>query len=135
MTTTDNSTENSTKDSLKSVLENIRNAAQDIVTLDVVTMTGEININASEHMTKDRFDVGKLVDTLMAGAPVEQKLTVKVLALTHLEMDQDCIQFVRQDLTDSEKPLVEAHNAMVKTATEARNSLLLTIKEIVGLSN
>jgi hypothetical protein len=95
-------------------------------------MTGTITVEPVKHEEDGKVDIGKLAKSLME-APVLPNSDIKVLALTHLKIDLDCIQFVKEGLSDSEKPLLEAHNAMVKTATEARNSLMLAIKEIVGL--
>lgn len=121
------------KKSLRTVVQNIRDAAQDIVSLDVVTLYGDIRIKASVKAVdgKKKIELKNLFSALQDAADVEGKL--EIVAYTHIDFDKDAINYVKKGLGEEEMPLIQAHNEMVKTSQEGRLALVKAVKEMVGI--
>lgn len=109
-----------------SLLEKIKSIGADIVTLDVTTLSGTITITAKAEEVNP-----KMVFEALKNATADANMTI--VAHSHLDLDGDVLLFVKQSLTEAEKPLLDAHNAMVKSSQEARISMLRAIKDLVGL--
>jgi len=105
----------------------LKNAFEDATSLDVVTLTGSIDIQGSGNS----IDLKQTYDSIQANAV--NNTNVSVVAFTHIDLDKDVVQFVKQGLSEGEKPLVDAHNAMVDSSHKARLALIRSIKDIVGL--
>lgn len=114
-------------ESLKAVFTRIKDAADDIASLDVVTLTGDVDIQGSNN----KVDLKKLYQTIQANAI--SKTNMSLVAYTHLDFDSDAVLFVKGALSEGEKPLVDAHNAMVKASQEARLAFVRAIKDVIGL--
>ena len=112
---------------LKSVFQKIRDAAEDLVSLDVVTLTGEVDIQGANN----EIDLKKLYKAIQANAI--SKSNVSLVAYTHLDLDSDAVLFVKSGLSEGEKPLVEAHNVMVMASQEARLAFVRTVKDVIGI--
>ena len=112
---------------LKSVFRKIRDAAEDLVSLDVVTLTGEVDIQGANN----EIDLKTFYKTIQANAI--SKTNVSLVAYTHLDLDSDAVLFVKSGLSESEKPLVEAHNEMVTASKEARLAFVRTVKDVIGI--
>ena len=115
---------------LKKVLESIRNAADDITTLDVVTLTGSVTITGLTDQNNE-IDLKALNKAIQKNAIANTNMTL--LAYTHIDLDSDTIHFVKSGLSEGEAPLVEAHNAMVKSSQDARLAFVKAVKDVVGL--
>ena len=104
---------------IEEVINKVVDAARDISSLDVVTITG--NINLKPHIDEsDSLKFQELHKSLMNRMKTETEVTLDVLAFTHLDMDCDSTNFVRANLSAEQAALVNAHNEMVKTAQETR---------------
>ena len=112
---------------LKKVLEGIRDVADDITTLDVVTLTGDVTITGQNN----EIDLKALNKAIQTNAIANTNMTL--LAYTHIDLDSDTIHFVKSGLSEGEAPLVEAHNAMVKSSQDARLAFVKAVKDVVGL--
>lgn len=115
--------------SLKNVLGKVRDAADDITSLDVVTLSGEVDLKGA--MPADALSLPALYKQILKQAKVEAN--IQVVAFTHIDLDRDAVNFVKSTLSEAEAPMVQAHNEMVKTAEGARRAFVQMVKEVVGL--
>jgi hypothetical protein len=113
---------------LKEVWLEFEKGVKDLSTLDVVTLSGSIDLTSGQG-TSPNLELSKLPElisnAIKGGAT---KVNVKVVAFTHVEGDLDTTHFVE---TDANASLLEAHKEIVKTAHDARNSFLRMLKELV----
>ena len=116
----------SIKDEITKALEGAASIVKDIVTLDVVTLTGDITIKASIKDTK--IDLQKLYKAIEQKADVEGGL--QLIAFTHIDADADSINFVKKDLSAEQKGLLIAHNESVKAAQEARTGFVAMVRSL-----
>jgi hypothetical protein len=114
---------------LADVIERIRNVGRDIVSIDVVTLTGRLTITAATD--ESGLNLQELYKELQK-ATLEG--TLEVVAFTHIDLDRDAVNYVKSGLSESEKPIIDAHGAMVDTAQKARQAFLQLAKEFVGLT-
>lgn len=116
---------------LKNVLERIRDTAEDIVTLDVVTLSGTLELKLAAGAGGDNpLELKKLYKKLEESSTAGN---MEVVAYTHIDFDKDAVNFVKQGLGEADLPLVQAHNEMVKTAQEGRLAIIRAVKEMVGI--
>ena len=116
------------KEKLKEKLEELGNAIQDLTTLDVTTLSGDVNQVINSDTGK--FDLKYAMDEL---TKTDSQLQGKVyiVATTRIDVDQDSVNFVKNGLTPDEKSLVDAHLEAIKAAQEARHSFLNFAKEFI----
>ena len=96
-------TPNETKDKFWTALSTF---FTDLVTLDVVTMTGEISLTIDD----------------VSG--FENIANLKTVAVSHHEIDYDAAMFIKQNLDDDEKEILKLHLETVKSAQEMRNKVV-----------
>jgi len=98
----------------------------DLTTLDVVTLTGKINLTVANV---SNFE--DILENLKTTAVSE----VKVLAVSHHQIDSDAVMFVKGDLDQvNEKPLLAMHQETVKAAQEMRNKVVeMVANAITGI--
>lgn len=112
------------KDKFEEILQTLGNAATDLSSLDVVTLSGDINLTLDEK--------GKMMKPLEIAKKFQGdengKITVE--AFTHIDFDQDKIQFLKQGITKDEITY-QLHLDAVKASQEARNAFLDFIEGIV----
>lgn len=105
------------KQKLQNAVEKVADGLQDLTTLSVVTYTGDVSVEFSEG----KLDLDKL----------QPKATsLQVAAMTQISLDQDISQ-VRFDV-EAPEGLFELHESAVKTAIEARASLVRMMIEMVA---
>lgn len=114
---------------LSDIVNRIGRWTEDVVSLDVVTLTGSISISTATG--DDGINLAKLYEEIGNKAKVEGNL--EVVAFTHIDLDKDAINYVKSGLSEAEQPMIEAHNAMVDTAQKARQAFLMLAKELVGV--
>jgi len=117
---------------ISEIAQDILDGITDLTTLDVVTITGTINITSSIE-EDDTLDFQKLHKNLMSEVKVGGAAQFNVLALTHIEIDCDSTNFVKSNLSGEEMPLVTAHNEMVKTAQETRIGIVKMLGDLIKL--
>ena len=86
-----------TKD--KSFFETVREGVRDVTTLDVVTLSGKIEINTDANT---EVDLGTICDVL--SKQISQTTSaIDVVAFTRVQLDSDTVQFVQSDLTEADR--------------------------------
>lgn len=98
----------------------------DLITLDVVTVTGDLRVKTKNTANGERNDY--LIDFKSLFGRKDGKTTVrgdlKVVAATHIEIDKDTLTFISDDLNDIERELVDVHMDTVATALESRAAIV-----------
>lgn len=103
----------------------------DLVTLDVITVTGDLNVKTrrTDDGSGSPDDVGEYVIDFKSifgrkGGKTTVRGDLKVVAATHIEVDRDALTFVGNDLNEQEQELVEMHMKSVSMALEARAAIV-----------
>jgi hypothetical protein len=118
-----------------SVIDKIKTAAADAVndltTLDVVTLTGTIDISA--NVKDGKINLKKVYENVVKNAKgtTSAKAALKVVAFTHLDFDCDSVNFAKEDLTEAQEMLLKAHRETVSVAQETRMAVVKMIKEVI----
>jgi cyanate lyase len=86
----------------------------DLITLDVVTMTGEISLTID-----DISGFENIIEKLK-----EKTANLTTVAVSHHEIDYDAAMFIKQNLDDDEKEILKLHLETVKSAQEMRNKVV-----------
>ncbi|MCG8355717.1 MAG: hypothetical protein MI920_09120 [Kiloniellales bacterium] len=108
-------------------LDRIKNAGQDLASIDVVTVSGNIEVK----LAGDKIDFKNMVKSIHQNV-AKTTGTVHIVAFTHIDFDKDAVNFVKSGLTPEETPLISAHNDMVKTANEARLAVVNFVKGLIS---
>lgn len=116
------------KEKLQEKLEELGNAIQDLTTLDVTTLSGDVNQVINQETGK--FDLKYAMEELTK-ADSQLRGEVYIVATTHIDVDQDSVNFVKNELTEDEKSLVATHMESIKAAQEARHAFLNFAKEFI----
>jgi hypothetical protein len=116
---------------LEKLLQDIKDGVQDLATLDVVTLTGQIKISSSMPGNTNNLDLKRLYESIEKNAKKDADL--EVVAFTHIDFDCDAVNFVKTGAGEGEKTILEAHTQMVKTAQETRQSMIKLVRETIGI--
>lgn len=113
---------------LKEVWKSFENGVEDLTTLDVVTLSGSIDLTGTQPAGAglELKKLPELIEKAIKGGSTS--VSVKVVAFTHVEGDLDTTHFVQSDANAS---LLDAHTEIVKSAHDARNGFLRMLKELV----
>jgi len=114
------------KDKLRAMVKTIKEGAVDFSSLEVTTMTGEISHFINE---KGKFDITKINGAI--SGTVETTARIEVIAHTHMAFDQDCLLFVKENMTPEEKELFHLHIEMLSAARVSRMAFLQMIRAVV----
>ncbi len=103
---------------------------KDLVTLDVVTVTGKMEVKVTDverRSTEDEkpksvIDFDELF-TRISGE-VSGKAKLKIVAATRINIDKDTYNFVSEDLGEVGKELVELHFKSVDMAAKSRAEII-----------
>jgi hypothetical protein len=115
-------TESNAKDALSKAFSWVTDVAKDISTLDVTTLTGTI--------TYKGVDATKIYDNIKELAGTGE---LRVVAMTHKDVDHDTVLFVSEGLPESASALLKAHDAAFVAAENARLAFLKFAAGIVGM--
>lgn len=102
---------------------------KDLVTLDVVTVTGkfvlkkEAKTESRRNVQRHIIDFDSMFNKLENGS-VETDAEMRILAATRIEIDRDTYHFVSSNLTEADEGLVKMHFDAVTAATEGRSATL-----------
>lgn len=123
------------KTKLKELLNGIKDVAADLISLEVLTLSGDITKILDKTTTTgqpDKFDFKKkdALMSLIANPPEDVKGKVFVVAYTKIEFDQDAVNFVRENLTEEDKKIYQLHLDSVKAAQEARAAFIKMLTEM-----
>ena len=114
--------------SFSKFIDRIKAAGEDLLSIDVVTLTGNVNVT----IKGDKIDFDALVKSLQTQV-AKTDGTIKIVAFTRIDVDKDAVQFVKSGLSSEEAPMVSAHNEMVKTAQDARMAVVNFLKGLVPI--
>lgn len=126
----------STRETLLGTLkQKMKDFVKDTVTLDVLTLTGRIELVKPEDTTtankKDIFNWDNIFKNVADELKTGKSAAVSIVAYTHAEWDQDSVNYVDQN---ADVKLVEAHGKTVAAAHEARmNSVKSSVEAIEKL--
>ena len=82
----------------------------DLLTLDVITMTGEVKLESA-----DISDFDSVFTKLKNSAS-----DLQVVAQSHHEIDYDAMLFIKKELSEDQKEMLKLHQETVKSAQEMR---------------
>ena len=105
----------------------LRGVIEDITTLDVVTFSGTLTVDPG---TEGEFKVSELYDKLKGSIGDESKL--KLIALTHIDLDFDVTTFMANNLSSDEKELITYHVSTVEASQNARSSVVELALDVIG---
>lgn len=137
----------SDKEGLAKYWENVKQAFADATTLDVMTITGDIQTvfkkdgaftkkddnTTSQQKNPDpspELDWAKLITTVFEPGATEGNL--KVVAATHIEADGDTLLFVSSDPTTIQ--FRQTHVEATIAAQKYREGIITALAEIIGVS-
>lgn len=109
--------------------EKLLKLVDDILTLDVITLSGNITIKDLD-LGDGRVNFLKIMDKIKGDASTASK--IKVVAATRFDFDKDVQQFVKEKLTEEEKALFQIHIETIKNAQETRKAVIDALIDIVS---
>lgn len=115
------------KSAFEKVTDWLEGVVNDITTLDVVTFSGTLTVEPS---TDGEFHVSALYENLKGKIGDESQL--KLLALTHIDLDFDVTTFTANNLSSDEKELIDYHVATVEASQKARASVVQLALDVIG---
>ena len=105
----------------------LRDFIEDMATLDVVTLTGNLTVKVSDLHSEDGGGSKPIkfagIMQQLEGNVLKKGSSVTALAATHVSIDKDTVTFVKEDLTPQEAVYLEFHNETVKAAGIARAAM------------
>lgn len=117
---------------LKGFFNSLWTTAQDFATLDVVTLTGRIELQTAGGKAVDILTDGELDPTKLR-KQIATQLTVnanmRVLGMTHISFDKDSVDFIDEDALGNSK--AQTHQANVETAITSREAIWQMIVDAV----
>ena len=113
---------------IQTAFDGVGDTIQDIVSVDVVTLTGTIDIKSC--FEGEHIQLKKIYETIEKNAKGESD--IEVVAFTHVDLDADSLNFVKKNLSLAETALVEAHNEAVITAQETRAGIIEMAKSFIS---
>lgn len=106
----------------------------DLVTLDVITVTGTLKIKKdviSGTAEDDSNPDGQVIDFDTLFSRSSGKLVIdadmEVVAATHIEIDRDTFTYVKQVLSETDKALLKMHMDSVNAASAARADIIARV--------
>lgn len=115
------------KSPFEEVTEWLRRVVKDVATLDVVTFSGKLTV---ELTSGAEFNVSDLYENLKGRIGKESEL--KLIALTHIDLDFDVTTFTASDLSSAEKELITYHVSTVEASQKARASVVELALDVIG---
>lgn len=106
----------------KEVFEQIGDKIQDLTSLEVMTIEGDVSIDASDAVSS--------LEEVLAKVSAKVVTNAKVLAMTRLALDGDVIAYVDKGITAEQR---QAHADLVDAAAETRTATVMMFKQIAGL--
>ena len=111
------------------IADQIKGAVVDFTTLEVTTLTGEVDHVINTKGNKKSFDMKNVISKL--GSTGNTKGVITLIAHTHIDFDHDTVNFIKSDLGKQGKQLFEMHQAAVNTANQSRNGFLSFLQEVI----
>ncbi|WP_420460572.1 hypothetical protein [Neolewinella sp.] len=100
----------------------------DMTSLDVVTLTGNLTVQVSALEGGSDDDDSKplkfsRIMRQLEGRILKKDSEIAALAATHVSLDRDTVTFVKENLSPEEAVYLEFHNETVKAAGIARAAM------------
>ncbi len=100
----------------------------DMTSLDVVTLTGNLTVQVSALEGGSDDDDSKplrfsRIMRQLEGRVLKKDSEIAALAATHVSLDRDTVTFVKENLSPEEAVYLEFHNETVKAAGIARAAM------------
>jgi len=117
-----------------SLKQRIVDFINDTATLDVITLSGSIELvtdkdaASDDQKDKEMFNWDNIFKKVQTGMQSKDDNTVSIVAYTHAEWDQDSVNYVAKD---ADVKLVEAHGKTVAAAHESRLNAVKSVVEAV----
>ncbi len=113
-------------DFFNKMADSLKSTGQDLTTIDVITATGSLSqlIDSESSKTPSVKKITDILKDLSAetdGGPLKGEL--KIVCLTHIDFDQDTVQYVGEGVTSS-SDLYLLHQKSVETAIKTRNEMI-----------
>ena len=106
-------------------LDDLGDAIKDLSTLDVVTLSGELNVGIAEN--------GVLMDwSRFMSQQGNAQGNVTLIAATKIEIDADATNFITSTQPANFDALMKVHNASVQSAIESRRAVVELIKSLAS---
>lgn len=117
----------------KSKLETIVN---DLTTLDVVTFSGNlvVDLKAISNEANGTINFQDVMKNIKAKVDANES-SFTAIAATHIALDKDTVQFVKEGLDPDEARLYHLHLEAVETAVAARAAMVESLMRIAGLKD
>lgn len=123
--------ENNNEEKKLSVGDKLTKIFNDVTTLDVTTLTGNITIE-DFNIQKDedgKINFKEIANSISNGLTTEDS-NIELVATTHIDFDNDVVQFVKKGLQENETALINLHTNMVKNSAEARSAMVESILKL-----
>ncbi|WP_116127944.1 hypothetical protein [Lewinella sp. IMCC34183] len=111
---------------------NVQTYIKDLLTLDVVTLTGNVDL-AVTGANGERLRLGRLYNRIEEMYMAEDS-QVRVLAITHVELDKDSVTYIKEGLSTQDEKLLTYHLETVRAASEARAAMAAGVGRLLNLS-
>jgi hypothetical protein len=108
-------------ETMEKLVNKIDTALTDFSTLDVVTLSGKISLAIEGEKFCKPVEVIKKAETTA---------DIKIEAFTHVDFDQDVIQFFKDGLAENDLTY-QLHQQAVETSKTARLAMLHFIREVL----
>ncbi len=117
------------KDAFEDLKNNIAEKIKDASSLEVTTLTGDINFKVSDVVKSEdnKFDIEQILKQVNAQAMVDLKL----VAYSIIKIDGDQANIVKSNLTPEEKELLEFHKNMIEASQSSRKAIVDMIKGLI----
>lgn len=112
---------------LKNIARNVRNTVKDLATLDVTTISADIELKFFTTEGKTIDNPTKVFENLQSA--IADGSTGHVVGHTHIEVDFDSVNIIGKNATPDE---AAAHAKAVVAAQDARLGVFKLVKELIG---
>lgn len=122
------------KDKLKAVWDKLEAAINDLSSLEVTTISGELTLAIQSTGTGNNTKTGILTRDGLLNLVKESAANGKlyIVAHTRIELDQDRVDIVKQGMDAGDEKLYQLHVESVKAAQEARASFVSMLVSLVN---
>ena len=101
----------------------------DITTLEVVTMSGDLTIKDLKLGNSKNIPFQKIFDTIKGKASTDS--SIDIVAATKIDLDKDVQQFIKGNMSEEEKQLYQLHARTIDQAQQARKATFDVLLNLV----
>lgn len=111
------------------MLASVKDLGEDLSTLSVTTITGDMEFFINQQATG--LNVKDLVKNIAKKNTTESS-KLKIVAHTHIDIDHDTVNFIKEGLNIQESGMFLLHQNAILAAQKARHAFLLFLEESVN---